>query len=130
MLSEVLYYIRRRTCILNNHFLPPRVRTVNYGTETINYRGQHFWVTLPQQKRNTQSINEFKNHITNLIGADCTYRYAGYLCCSWGSCDSIFFVARGAISHIHYCVWCGCLDCGESRRRSPNCGAICLDTIF
>ena len=27
-------------------------------------------------------------------------------------------------------VWCGCLAVEESRRISPNCGVVCLDTIF
>ena len=58
--------------------------------------------------------------------------YVGYLYRSWGSCDWVFFVVRGTISDIHY--WCvpGVVvwTMGESRRRSPNCGAICLDTIF
>ena len=41
---SVVYNLRN-----NNEFLPPRVRTVSYGTETIEYRGQRLWVTLPQQ---------------------------------------------------------------------------------
>ena len=58
----------------NNEFLPPRVRTASYGTETIKYRGQHLGVELPQHIRNTQSINEFKNHIKNWNCAGCTCR--------------------------------------------------------
>ena len=58
----------------NNEFLPPRVRTVSYGTETIKDRIEDnvFGSFLPQHIRNTQSIAEFKNFIKNWNGADCT----------------------------------------------------------
>ena len=46
-----------------NEFLLPRVRTTNYGSETINYRGQRLWLSLPQHIRDVQSINEFKKQI-------------------------------------------------------------------
>ena len=45
----------------NNEFL--LLRTVSYGTETIKYRGQSFWLTLPQHIRNTQYFNEFKKKL-------------------------------------------------------------------
>ena len=61
--------------------------------------------------------------------------YVGQLYRSWGSCDWIFFVVRGVISDIQY--WCvsGVVvwtveGGGRSHCRSPNCGAICLDTIL
>ena len=44
----------------NNEFLLPMVRTTSYGSETIKYRGQRLWLSLPQHIRNAQSINEFK----------------------------------------------------------------------
>ena len=44
----------------NNEFLPPMVRAVSYGTETIKYIEQRLLVKLPQYIWNTQSINEFK----------------------------------------------------------------------
>ena len=73
---------------------------MSYGTETIRYRGQRLWVTMPQHIRNTQSINEFKTHIK--IGMSLTVHadYVGYLCRS--SCDWIFLVVRMASSDIHY----------------------------
>ena len=58
----------------NYEFLPPRVRTVSYGTETIKYRGLRLWLAVPQHIRNAQSINEFENHIKNGKGPDCTCR--------------------------------------------------------
>ena len=56
----------------NNEFLLPMVRTTSYGSETIKYRGQRLWLSLPQHIRNAQSINEFKNEIKSWNGTDCT----------------------------------------------------------
>ena len=58
----------------NNEFLPPKVKTLSYGTETIKYRRQHLRLTLLHHIKNTQSINEFKKKIENWKGTDCTYR--------------------------------------------------------
>ena len=58
----------------NNEFLLPRVRTTSYGSETIKYRGQCLWLSLPQHIRNAQSITEFKKEIKSWSGADCTCR--------------------------------------------------------
>ena len=58
----------------NNEFLLPRVRTTSYRSETIKYRGQRLWLSLPQHIRNAQSINEFKKEIKSWNSADCTCR--------------------------------------------------------
>ena len=58
----------------NNEFLLPRVRTTSYGSETIKYRGQRLWLSLPQYIRDAQSIIEFKKQIKSWNGADCTCR--------------------------------------------------------
>ena len=58
----------------NNEFLLPMVRTTSYGSETIKYRGQRLWLSLPQHIRNVQSINEFKKEIKSWNGAECTCR--------------------------------------------------------
>ena len=63
----------------NNEFLLSRVRTTSYGSETIKYRGQRLWLSLPQHIRNAQSINEFKKEIKSWNGTDCTCR----LCRTW-----------------------------------------------
>ena len=39
-----------------NTFLLPRVHTVNYGTETVRYRGQRIWRSLPQEIKDTGSV--------------------------------------------------------------------------
>ena len=58
----------------NNEFLLPRVRTTSYGSETIKYRVQRLWLSLPQHIRNAQSITEFKKEIKSWSDADCTCR--------------------------------------------------------
>ena len=57
-----------------NELLLSRDRTTNYGSDTIKYRGQRLWLSLPQLIRNTQSINEFKKEINSWNGAECTCR--------------------------------------------------------
>ena len=57
-----------------NEFLLPVVRKTNYGSDTIKYRGQRLWLSLPQHIRNARSINEFKKEIKSWNGADCTCR--------------------------------------------------------
>ena len=46
-----------------NTFLLPMVHTVNHGTETIRYRGQRIWRSLPQEIKNSHSVQQFKNNI-------------------------------------------------------------------
>ena len=44
----------------------PRANTVTYGTETISFRGQRLWLSLPQHIKNAQSIINFKSNIKKL----------------------------------------------------------------
>ena len=46
-----------------NTFLLPMEHTVNYGTETIQYRGQRIWHSLPQEIKDSNSVQQFKNKI-------------------------------------------------------------------
>ena len=46
-----------------NTFMVPKVHTVNYGTETVQYRGQRIWLSLPQEIKNANSVQQFKNKI-------------------------------------------------------------------
>ena len=48
-----------RSVVYNNEFLPPRVKTMSYGTETIKYRGKRLFLSLPQHTRN--------NHVNNFL---------------------------------------------------------------
>ena len=42
------------------NFLPPRVKTMSYGTETIKYRGKRLFLSLPQHTRNNHVNNFYK----------------------------------------------------------------------
>ena len=83
----------------NNEFLLPRLRTTSYGPETIKYRGQRLWLSLPQHIRNAQSINESKKESKSWNGADCTCRlyvqYYMYL--------QMFWSKVSVSSHIFNC---------------------------
>ena len=57
-----------------NTFLLPKVRTVNYGTETVRYRGQRMWHSLPQEIKDTGSVQQFKNKIKFWKNGDCDCR--------------------------------------------------------
>ena len=56
-----------------NTFLLPMVHTVNYGTESVRYRGQRIWHSLPQEIKDSSSVQQFKNKIKywNNEGCDC-----------------------------------------------------------
>ena len=47
---ENMYNLRN-----NNEFVIPRIKTVNFGSESIGYRGPQIWFSLPQDIRNTES---------------------------------------------------------------------------
>ena len=73
----------------NNEFMVPRVRTTIYGTETIKYRGQRLWLSLPQHIRNAQTINEFKRKLKAGMAPTVHANYAGRSCHSLVFCNSI-----------------------------------------
>ena len=52
----------------------PRVRTVNYGTETMRYRGPKIWEMIPPNIKESKSLNEFKTKIKNWKPTDRTCR--------------------------------------------------------
>ena len=47
----------------SNTFTVPIVHTVKYGTETVRYRGKRIWHTLPQEIKDANSVQQFKNRI-------------------------------------------------------------------
>ena len=53
---ENMYNLRN-----NNEFVIPRIKTVNFGSESIRYRGPQLWFSLPQDIRNTESLSLFKS---------------------------------------------------------------------
>ena len=43
----------------NNDLVLPRIKTVNFGSESIRDRGPQLWFSLPQDIRNTESLSLF-----------------------------------------------------------------------
>ena len=66
-LKRIVRYNVRNT----NTFLLPMVHTVNCGTETIRYRGQRIWHYLPQEIKDSNSVQQFKNKIKYWNNEDC-----------------------------------------------------------
>ena len=58
-----------------NTFVLPMVHTVNYGTETIQYRGQCIWHSLPQEIKDSNSVQQFKNKIKYWKNGGCDCRH-------------------------------------------------------
>ena len=46
-----------------NDFKTSNVHTVHNGTETITYRGPKTWSLVPENKKNSKSLSEFKAKI-------------------------------------------------------------------
>ena len=57
-----------------NTFLHRMVHTINCGTETIRYRGQRIWHYLPQEIKDSNSVQQFKNKIKYWNNEDCDCR--------------------------------------------------------
>ena len=66
---ENMYNLR-----INNEFVIPRITTVNFGSESIRYRGPQLWFSLPQDIRNTDSLSLFKSKITRWHAEECSCR--------------------------------------------------------
>ena len=55
-------------------FSLPMIHKVNHGTETIRYRGQRIWHSLPQEIKNSNSVEQFKNEIKSWSNEGCDCR--------------------------------------------------------
>ena len=55
-------------------WIVPKTRTVNYGTETVRYRGPQIWESLSNDLKNAKSLNEFKAKIKKWKNIKCTCR--------------------------------------------------------
>lgn len=55
-------------------FIIPRVRTVNYGKETLRYRGPVIWNLLPDNLRNIPTLEKFKEEIKKWKPLGCKCR--------------------------------------------------------
>ena len=58
----------------NRNWQIPRVRTVNYGTDTIRYRGPITWELLPVELKNMESLINFKREVKKWKPQGCTCR--------------------------------------------------------
>ena len=47
------------------HWVLPKVRTVNYGIETIRCRGPIVWNLIPDEIKKSKSLESFKSQIAN-----------------------------------------------------------------
>ena len=52
----------------------PRVRTVNYGIETLRYRGPIVWNLIPDEIKKSKSLESFKSEIGNWKPQGCKCR--------------------------------------------------------
>ena len=66
---DIINNLRKETS-----WIVPKVRTVNYGTETVRCRGPKIWEALPSSLKNDKSIEEFKTKIKMWKNIDCTCR--------------------------------------------------------
>ena len=57
-----------------NHLRLPKVRTIIYGTENIQYRGCLLWSSPPKFLKHCSTIEEFKRKIKQWNGDSCTCR--------------------------------------------------------
>ena len=67
--NDNAYNLRKK-----GHWEVPNVRTVNYGLETIRYRGPKTWELLPKEIREAKSLLEFKAKVKHWKPQGCTCR--------------------------------------------------------
>ena len=63
----------------NNEFVIPRIKTVNFGSESIRYREPQLWFSLPQDIRNTESLSLFKSKIKSSTVKNALADYVDHL---------------------------------------------------
>ena len=68
-LNECNYNLRK-----NPYFKGKNVRTTTYGTETISYRGTEVWDIVPNEIKNSSSLEQFKQKIKSWKPLACKCR--------------------------------------------------------
>ena len=58
----------------NSDFLRPRVNTVHFGKDSLQYFGSVIWNIVPQDIKNSVSLNSFKKSIRNWLPDECPCR--------------------------------------------------------
>ena len=56
------------------HWVLPKVRTVNNGIETLRYRGPVVWNLIPDEIKQSESLESFKSEIGNWKPEGCKCR--------------------------------------------------------
>ena len=56
------------------HWVLPKVRTVNNGIETLRYRGPVVWNLIPDEIKQSKSLESFKSEIGNWKPQGCKCR--------------------------------------------------------
>ena len=72
--QEIFSYSNVRNLRNHNDFQIPEVRTVDYGIETIRYRGPKTWDIVPNDIKESKSLLEFKRKIKLWKPIDCACR--------------------------------------------------------
>ena len=69
--SEIdkLYDLRKK-----NNLKTSNVKTVYYGTETVSFRGPEIWSMLPEDIKNSETLQEFKIKVKKWKPEGCTCR--------------------------------------------------------
>ena len=66
------------------HWVLPKARTVNYGIETLRYRGPDIWNLIPDEIKKSKSLESFKNEIGNWKPLGCRCRLCKEYICDLG----------------------------------------------
>jgi hypothetical protein len=59
---------------MDGDWVVPKARTVNYGIETIRYRGPVTWNLLPKEIKSLETLESFKENIKKWKPQGCTCR--------------------------------------------------------
>ena len=58
----------------SSDFIRPRVNTVHYGKDSLQYFGSIIWNTIPLEIKNSVNLNTFKKQIRNWSPDECLCR--------------------------------------------------------
>ena len=59
--------------IKRSRLLMPPAKSVNFGKNSITFRGRLLWNNLPLRLKNSQPIDDFKFELKNLGKIHCTF---------------------------------------------------------
>ena len=65
--NPIPYNLRKGSRLL----IPP-AKSVNFGTNSVTFRGSLLWNNLPLRLKNSQTIDDFKSELKNLGKLHCT----------------------------------------------------------